>query len=1125
MKKSKDSLITVLISCNMLKILRIMKLTIFLLFFTVLQIFARGSYSQNTKLTLNLGETTIEEVLNAIEKQSDFYFLVNQKLVNINRKVNLQVTEQKIDNILAQVFNGTNVDYIIIDRQIILSPSEYLTEAKSLLQPRTVSGKVTDENGNPLPGLNVTIKGTTQGTVTNRDGEYTIQVDDKSIVLVFSYVGYITQEIMVGDQPTLYLTMAPDYIGIDEVVAVGYGTMRKYDLTGSVASVRSDDIIKSEQTSLEQSIRGRVAGVQVTQQNYTPGGGVAVRIRGGNSIAAGNEPLYVIDGFPVSNVRPPSVTYENEKQPLQQGVFSTINPNEIESIEILKDASATAIYGSRASNGVILITTKRGEAGKTNVELSGYYGFSKRAKKLNLMDGELYKTVVNEALTNDGFAPYVWTEPWSSYNTDWEDELYGETGITQNTQLSVRGGNNATKFAIIGSYYKQSSITVDKGEFKRGTFRVNLDHQISKKLAIGNSLVISNTFNNVQDQRGADIWTLPIHPVVDANGNYVPLDDNPFYTDARGVTNPVGFMKGRRINNRDIKGLGSVYLNWDITKNLRFKTSWGIDYNDLSADLYLPKSISWVGYATSNIDLSKTINWLTENTLTYTKTWNAVHDITGMVGFTRQSEQYLYWGLKGQEFDLSDQLGSNNIEESNIQNVYSEKTKWDLLSFIGRINYAYKDKYLVTGSIRADGSSKFGANNKWGYFPSGAVAWRLSEEPFMQNVGAFDNLKIRMSYGFTGNQNIPPYTSLAAVTTGQAPLNGTMLVTAIPGAPPYKDLKWEKTAQFDAGVDAAFLHSRISFEADYYIKNTKDLLLNFPIPYTAGSGNFLLRNLGSLQNKGVEFNFNSYNLTGAFKWYTNLNLSANRNKVTDLAGIKDYFVGAEIAQSGNYEKLSEGQPVGNFFGFETDGIYQIGDNILIPGEEPGNIKYVDQNGDNLITADDRVMLGNALPKMTWGMTNDFSFKNFELSVFIYGIHGNKIFNISSIQGEELTSGHNSYEVAGINRWTPSNPSNEYAKPSTATNNGKFLSDRYLEDGSFVRIKTVRLAYNFPVSNISWLNKASVYISADNLALFTDYTGYDPEINTLGTDTDLNMGIDNLAVPSTRTFIFGFNVSF
>lgn len=994
-------------------------------------------------------------------------------------------------------------------------------QSRAAVVDRSVSGIVRDENGQGLPGVVVVVKGssqgTTQGTATGPDGRYQLTVPDGAVTLVFSFVGFASQEVALGQRSVVDITLKTDTKQLADVVVVGYGTQRKSDVTGSIASVSSQEIKAVPVTGVGQALQGRAPGVFVTQASNAPGGGVSIRIRGGNSINAGNEPLYVIDGFPVYN--------ENG---------SSLNPNDIESIEVLKDASATAIYGSRGANGVVLVTTRRGKAGQSRVDFEMYYGVQQVRKKLPLLNATEYAQLVNEAQVNAN-RPRVFTdEQIAGYGTgtNWQDEIFREAPM-QNYQVTASGGSDKTRYALSANYLDQKGIILSSS-FDRASFRFNFDHKLNEKFSIGNSLSVVRSRNDAvpTDTDGGNGAAVvygalnfsPIQPVYNPDGTLVV-----FNTPGRiQIGSPVAQALGT--DNLTVRSrlIGNVFVDYKIRPELTLRTSFGADVNYFKNSIYISRNTATgiqLGGRGEIINEQST-SWLNENTLSYVKTFGEVHNLTVLAGFTMQGSRFERAVAAAQGF-ANDILSYDNLGGASTALVpTSLANEWQLNSFIGRANYDYAGRYLLTATVRADGSSRFGAGNKYAVFPSASVAWRLSEERFLQDNPVIGDLKLRASYGVSGNQEIGQYQSLAALATQNANFNNTVAIGIGPTRVANPDLRWETTAQLDLGFDLGLWNNRIALTGDYYNKKTTDLLLQVPLPYISGYAS-ALQNLGSIRNRGVELGLNTNNLTGAFTWSTSFNIAANRNEVLDLGGQREFAAGEASGhlQLPNSGLVRVGEQIGTFFGYQTDGLFQTPDEVAAsaqPTARPGDRRYVDQDGNNVINANDRVILGYAQPKLFGGLTNTFAYKGIELSIFVQGTSGNSIFNINRFELESLTGVSNqSREV--LNRWTPTNPTNTIPR-ANAVGNAYVISDRQIEDGSYLRVRNINLAYSLPKEFIkkAKLTNVRVYVSLQNWLTFTNYSGYDPEVNRFG-QSALSQGTDYGSYPSNKIVLAGLNI--
>lgn len=1031
-------------------------------------------------------------------------------------------------------FNLTRLLLLLL---IFISPGIAIAQTS-----KKITGKVTAESGEVLAGVTVQVKGTTNITTTSNDGRFTITLQGNESVLTFSYVGYVNQEINVKSKTAVNVVMVADKNELSQVVVIGYGTVKKSDLTGSVVSVKADDLKAVPATSFDQALQGRAAGVQVTQLSGKPGAETSIRIRGTTSINAGNEPLYVIDGLLISSDggdQNTGVTLGPRIGPL-----AAINPNDIESIEILKDASATAIYGSRGANGVVIITTKRGRAGKGTITLDSYYGQQQIANKIEVLDAHQFGDFVNEAKLNANQTP-VYVNPKNLETTDWQDAVL-KTAPMANYQLTFSGGDEKTKYSITGSYFMQDGI-ITNSNFKRYSFRSNLDRDVSDRLTVGTSVTYARvTSNGVLTNAGTIVPGVvtdallfnPILPIYDSTvvGGYT-------YENDRGklLGNPVAEVDKYNSYTTSSRFFGNVYAKYKLIEGLEFKTSFGADAFSNKENSYAPYYLKRAQASKGEASLGTVqgLTWLNENTLAYNKQFKNEHSINAVAGFTVQ--QFQNESLFVYAFDFpDDRTGYHDISAAlNPQKPFNGESKWSLVSYFGRINYTIKDKYLFTLTGRSDGSSKFAEGNKYGFFPSGAFAWRISKENFMKDVHAISDLKFRASYGVVGNQAIPPYQSLALVGPyGEGVFNSSQGSEVYTGREPLsyvnKDLKWESTKQLDIGIDISLFNNRITFTGDYYNKKTFDLLLSTPIPTTSGFTTTLL-NIGNIVNHGFDLDLRTINTTGALKWSSAINVSINRNEMTNLNTNTDVYLPGGII-------LREGLSIGTFYGYQFDGIFQsdaeAASSPVLIGQEPtspnpasvakaGDRKYKDIDGDGVINANDRTILGSAQPKFTWGFNNTFSYKNIDFSFFFQGSEGNKMANLNNLDLLNFTGQNNVLAEAALNRWTPENPSNKYPRAlSSGSVDVGIFSSNIVEDASYIRLKNVTLGYRMPANRLkkTGIQSLRIYAGATNLWTLTDYTGYDPEANTYGQSTTL-IGIDYGGYPQTRTYTIGINIGF
>jgi TonB-linked SusC/RagA family outer membrane protein len=1102
----------------------------------LLAIDGSGQDIEKESVTVGLNGEALASGLKSIEAQSSFRFTYRVSEISTYDKIKLRTGTRSVKTTLDLLLAQTNLTYNQIGNYIVLSPKE-----EAPVQGFNVRGRVTSGD-EPLPGVNVIVKGTTQGTSTDADGRFTMSLDDPDAVLIFSFIGYVTQEVAVRSRSELNVSMSSDMQSLEEVVVVGYGTVNKRDLTGSVASVSSEQLKQVPITSLEQGIQGRVAGVQVTQASTAPGGGITIRVRGGTSINAGNEPLYVIDGFPIYNdatMMPSTVDEGVSPNPL-----STINPSDIESIEILKDASATAIYGARGANGVVIITTKRGKPGKARISYEGYYGVQEVAKRYEMMNAADYATMVNEIAERKGHAPYLPTpESYENNDTDWQDLIFQQAPI-QNHQISISGGDRGLNYTFSGNYYDQEGIVKNSG-FKRYSFRVNLDKEVNERFKIGNTLSINRSITNSLVANGenspqngiigAALTALPILPVKDENGNYVFANyANKYSTrlNPRDNDNPVALTTGYFDEMISDRVIGNIFGEYKILDGLKFHVSFGADLAKNNREIYFDRTTYYGsvknegGYARTAY--SEKSSFLNENMLTYNKTFGNDHDLNVMLAYTWQNEVFKSHSIVNVNFitDIQKNAGIETGNRAGGPSINASQQRWDLVSWVGRVNYGFKHKYLFTATARMDGSSRFGDGNKWGFFPSGAFAWRVSDENFLSSSRTVSDLKLRVSYGLTGNTEIGTYRSLAALENVRYSFNGNPVIGFIPSSLGNPDLRWETTKQFDIGLDLGLLNDRIVLNMDYYRKRTDDLLLEVTLPISSGFTT-ALKNSGSVENKGVELGLTGRVLDKKFKWTTNFNIAANRNLVVDL-GESDRFFGLDLpVKFISATLVQEGYPLGAYYGLKVDGVIRNEEELAAykPAAQVGDYRIVDQNDDGKIDGDDRVIVGNPNPDYIYGWNNNFEYGNFSLNVFFQGVEGMDVLNINLIQFENLAVKVNNTKRRFTERWTPENPNAKFPKygPGEQAVGSNEMNSQVVEDGSHLRLKAVTLGYNVPLKSDK-IHSLKFYVTGKNLFTITDYSGYNPEVNSRG-QSNVNRNIDWGAYPLDRSYVFGVNLTF
>lgn len=995
-------------------------------------------------------------------------------------------------------------------------------------------GRVIDSaTREPLPGAVVKIQGTTHVVSTDIEGKFSFITGQKfPYKLIITFTGYEKKEFIADGSP-VEIKLKDAQTQLNQVVVVGYGTQKRKDITGSVASVPAL-ALKQPVPSLDRALQGSVSGIQVTQATGQPGAGVTVQVRGVNSINAVAEPLYVIDGFPTSNSN--SLTDAGVTNGPKINPLASINTSDIESIEVLKDASATAIYGTRGANGVIIITTKKGKAGVSSINYDGSFGRQEVIKTLSLLNTPQWEALRNDALVNTGKTAQTEAQlnPYNA-NTDWQGAAFRKAN-SQNHSLSIFSGTERTRLAFSGNYFKQDGI-LQNTNFERYAGRVNVEHDYNDKFKISSYITGSRTNAQIAPAGvvPAILLMTPTTPVYNTDGSFFIKN---VFEGTYG--NPINTLYNQTNTTTTSRVLGNIAGDYKITENLTARVLAGIDIIDNKQNRYLPSTVyEGSGYSgLGEVGTLNSFNWLNENTLTYNKKFGK-HSLNVLAGFTQQ--QFKAEGsINGASGFVSDYDTFNNLGSGSVTSVSgsgfaiapsTSSNTWALKSYLGRINYGFNSKYLLTLTLRADGSSKFAPGHQWASFPSAAVAWNASSEDFLKNVTAISQLKLRFSAGQTGNSDIPAYQSYSQLGYYRYNFGNSTVAGFAPNSLYNPNLTWEKTSQYDFGFDLSLFKDRISITADVYYKKTTNLLLYLPLPATSGltiitntaiTNPQQYENVGSVQNKGFELGISSHNLTGGFVWNTNLVFAVNRNKVLSLGG---NGVNQFIPDSSLPSILKVGEPIGSFIGYKTNGLIQAGGPVLTPAAntQPGGQNYQDINGDGKITqAADRVILGNSQPKFTGGITNTFSYKGIDLSVFLQGSYGNKIYN-QQRNVLELGTGYTNATTTLLNRWTPTNTNTDvhsaYQDPAPT------ISDRFVENGSYLRLKSLSLGYTFPQSVLSRspIKKIRIYANAQNLATWTKYTGYDPEVSS-NEQSAITSGVDNGAYPNNKSFIVGIGIT-
>lgn len=972
-------------------------------------------------------------------------------------------------------------------------------------QQITVQGVVKDQTGETVIGASVMEKGTTNGTITGIDGDFSLNMSSNG-TLVVSFVGYKTQEVQVKGQKQLQVVLSEDAEMLDEVVVIGYGTMKKSDLTGAVSSIGNKDIKDSPVSNLGQAIQGKISGVQIVDAGK-PGDNVSIKIRGLGSIN-NCDPLVVIDGVPTDLG------------------LSSLNMADVERLDVLKDASATAIYGSRGANGVVMITTKRGTEGKGKLAVSANYSFQNATNVPSLLNAAQYAELSNDMMVNSGRNPNPeWANPSElGAGTDWMDELL-RTGVMQNYTVSYSGGNEKSHYYVSGGFLDQSGI-VKSVNYRRFTFQSNSDAQVLKWLKFSNNITFSaDTKKSGSYNIGDALKTLPIYPVKNEDGSWSGPDGNSeWYGSTR---NPIGPTELNKSQTDGYNFLANLTAELTFTKWLKFKSTFGYDAKFWFIDNFTPK-YNWKPTPTEETSRYKSDNksftYLWDNYFLFDHTFAEKHRVGLMAGMSAQWNTNDYLNAQKNVFMFDNVHEMDNGEE--MYAIGGNETEWALLSYMARVNYSYEDRYLLTATIRRDGSSRFGKKHRWGTFPSVSVAWRASQEKWFPKNDYINDLKVRAGYGVTGSQaSVGNYSYLASYNTSVYPFgissgNQTALVSSTL-ANPY--IHWEEVAQTNIGFDASLFNSRVMFSFDAYLKETRDMLVKASIPITSGfeDTTTTYTNAGKVRNQGIEMSLHTINLTGELGWETNLTATYNKNKIKDLNSDVPYYIN-QINNS-YVTMLAKDYPINVFYGYVTDGIFQnqseVNTHAVQPGAEPGDIRFRDLNNDGVINDSDRTVIGNPNPSWLFSMNNSLSYKGFELSVFLQGIAGNKIYNANNIDNTGMAAAYNQTTDV-LKRWQGEGTSNSMPRAVFGDpNQNTRVSDRFVENGSYLRLKNITLSYTFPKQ---WLQKAQIEnarlsLSCENVATITGYSGFDPEVG-------IN-GIDQNRYPISRTFSLGLNFNF
>lgn len=1140
-----------------------MKLTAVFLLAVCLHANARG-YSQ--KLTISHQNVSLETVFKEISKQTGYTFIYTENLLQKGKNISISANNASIEQVLRECFKDQSLTYSIVGKYIIIREKEDETHNEKVFYappppPINITGKVTNDKGEPLVGATVTEKGTKNTAVTKEGGNFTINTTEAKTGLIISYVGYESKELSVSNQTNVSITLVQTASNLNDVVVIGYGSRKKSDLTGAVATMSAENLKERPVVNFGEAMAGQLAGVQVQQISGAPGGeGLSVRVRGTGSITQSNSPLYVVDGYP-----------------MEGGAFSLINPNDIESLQVLKDASSTAIYGSRGANGVVIITTKKGKSGAPSVSLNAYTGFQQRTKTIPVLNRDQYvqwftdgrnqawldQSVISADPDN---SPHTINDPNSrrvlypssnslytipdgqngyKYNfldpqsvaqmpdNNWQDLLFRSAKMQQ-YELSVTGGSERTKYAFSGSYMKQEGISRGT-DYQRFNFRNNIESQVNKRLKVGLNLNAYSASGNeqVNGKYSPIQFALQLPPIFDlhnADGTYGSMVRNPEVL-AGDVANPIGIAEQVLTRRKRYGWLGTLYGELELIDNLKYRININGSIQDNNLEDYEPSYV--------DLDASKgprpsrafneratDYDWVVEQTLSYNKTFAQKHDVVLLGGFSSQKHDndYMYGEARG--------FPNDNVQTLNAGNMFqltSAKSAYSMISYFGRANYTYNNRYLFTATVRTDGSSRFGENKKWGVFPSASVAWRVSQEGFMSGISAISDLKLRASYGIAGNNRIGNYSAIGLLNTGFYPTGGVLQSTVNPGTVPNNDLGWEKVLQSNVGFDLGLFNNRIRLEGDFYNSKSIDLLLNVPVPTVTGYSS-QIQNIGKVLNKGIELLLTTRNLTGKFKWSSNFNIAFNKNRVLEL-GPGGQPIYASAPNANNAFITLPGQPIASFFGYVYQGVFMSQKDLdkypHLPADKVGDGRYLDVNGDGKLDQTDKAIIGNNQPKFTGGFSNNFSYKNLTLSAqlsYSYGAHAFSFFKrmVGIYHGdrnallEQADRWRSPDQLGdGVHFRATRNPTGWQRDPSSA----------WVTDAAYLRLRNITLAYDFNQRKINALkiNGLRLYATGQNLITWTKYPGYDPETSSEG--DGLTRGGDYLGYPAARSIIVGLSLTF
>ena len=1114
----------------------IMRTFVFLFCTTVFSFSSGDLLSQNSKIVFDEDKMmTVNHIFDMIDQQTDYSFAYKSEMFIDFPAIKVKKGIIRTNKLLKQILTTDDFNVIVTENYVIIIEEKIVETI--VVQEIEISGIVTDEDGELLPGASIVEKGTTNGTTSDFDGNFSLSIEDENAVLVVSYIGYGTKEVSVNGQTTLNIVLEESSAGLDEVVITAYGSQMEREITGSIVEKDMAELSDLNVGQAVQKLQGQLAGIQINQSNGSPGQETAIRIRGASSINAGNNPLYVIDGFPV------------------EGGLRMMNPSEIENISVLKGPSASALYGSRAANGVILVTTKKAKEGQTIVKFSTHSGVAQvpekgRPEYMNSMEFlTSHKQNYEDKIANGtytGEIPQIYQNPeaWTGPDTDWFDVLT-QDGSRKSYNLSLLTNNGKFSSSNIVGFYKEEGGIINSG-YERYSFRSNNEYKVNDNFRMGfniaptyqevNNLNLVGLESNYQGQYNM-LYSASATPPI-----FGPNDTNPDGSPALSFSAPNTFNFPNWQNTvnqqtnvtKELRLLSSIYGEVDFLKNFMFRSSASIDYNSVTNRTFYPSTMSAFIFsalppspATGSYGTNNSILWLAENNLSFTKTYADNHNIDAIVGFSAQEYTLENVGLSGNQFpdDIVPWLDA----AANITSWDNGLTEWSMMSLYSRLNYNYKSKYLLSVSVRRDGSSRFGSEKQWGTFPSVSAGWVISDENFAQGLPVVNFLKLRAEYGVTGNSNIGNYTQFGNISTSNYVFNNAIAAGRSQNTLGNNNLTWETTSGMGIGVDIEAFERRVSITYDYYNKTTDDMLYQIDIPYGTGFSN-VQANIGEFNFWGHEFSLNTKNLVGALKWNTNFNISFNRNKVISL-GVNDEPIGANSWWIGDANRTAVGHPIGSFYGFVYDGVYMTQEEFDTQPKyirsTVGSGRYKDISGpdgtpDGILDGNDRTFIGNPNPDFNYGMTNSFSYKSFDLNIVIIGAQGgdkgrtirewseyNGLFNMGKYMGDRWRSLEN--PGAGvIGRF-------DQDDFTAAT-----VNSRWIEDASYLSISNISLGYTLP--KIKHVGNARVFVSAQNALLFTDYSGANPQASRVGLN-GMRQGIDDNAYPLSRTFTLGLDFNF